>query len=129
MVDLCALVFSRRSIFAQSFHRRTCWFLSLAVSSSPSCSLSVAFSRHYFSAGPCLFSASPMSFKLASEGRTPKLLLRPLHLFSTLFFAFILLGFVHSISAQEVVLYAGQAPVKVGKDRKSTRLNSSHPSI
>ena len=42
------------------------------------------------------------------------MLLRPLHLFSTLFFAFILLGFVQSISAQEVVLYAGQAPVKVG---------------
>ena len=42
------------------------------------------------------------------------MLLRPLHLFSTLFFAFILLGFVHSISAQEVVLYAGQAPVRVG---------------
>ena len=42
------------------------------------------------------------------------MLLRPLRFLSTLFFAFILLGFVQSISAQEVVLYAGQAPVKVG---------------
>lgn len=42
------------------------------------------------------------------------MLLRPLRFLSTLIFAFILLGFVHSVSAQEVVLYAGQAPVKVG---------------
>lgn len=42
------------------------------------------------------------------------MLVRPFHLFSTLIFAFILLGFAQSISAQEVVLYAGQAPVKVG---------------
>ena len=33
---------------------------------------------------------------------------------STLIFAFILLGFVQSVSAQDVVLYAAQAPVKVG---------------
>jgi hypothetical protein len=42
------------------------------------------------------------------------LLLRPIHFLSTLFFAFIFLGFVQSISAQTVVLYAAQAPVKVG---------------
>ena len=42
------------------------------------------------------------------------MLLRPLYPFSTLIFAFILLGFVQSVSAQDVVLYAAQAPVKVG---------------
>ena len=51
---------------------------------------------------------------LTQEGRTYKLLLRPLRFFSPFIFAIIFLGLVQSASAQEVVLYASQAPVKVG---------------
>src|SRR5690242_1975317 len=88
--------------------------LYLAGPSSPFRSLSVAFSCLCASALPCLPPKCPTSFEFTSEGRTSKLLLRPLHLLSTLIFAIILLGFVQSASAQEVVLYAGQAPVRVG---------------
>ena len=42
------------------------------------------------------------------------MIFRPIRLASFLFFAFIFFGLVHSISAQTVVLYASQAPVKVG---------------
>ncbi|HKG98425.1 MAG TPA: hypothetical protein VKA97_11445, partial [Pyrinomonadaceae bacterium] len=42
------------------------------------------------------------------------MLLRPLRLFGAFIFAVIFLGFLQSTSAQTVVLYASQAPVKVG---------------
>ena len=42
------------------------------------------------------------------------MLLRPLRLLTAFIFAIIFLGFVQSTSAQTVVLYASQAPVKVG---------------
>ena len=42
------------------------------------------------------------------------MLLRPVPHFSALIFALIFLGLVHSVSAQNIVLYASQAPVKVG---------------
>jgi len=42
------------------------------------------------------------------------LLLRSDRFLSALLFAFIFFGLVHSISAQNIVLYASQAPVKVG---------------
>jgi endonuclease/exonuclease/phosphatase family metal-dependent hydrolase len=42
------------------------------------------------------------------------LLLRSIRFLSALMFSFIFLGFVHSVSAQTIVLYASQAPVKVG---------------
>src|SRR5215208_2908879 len=54
------------------------------------------------------------SFLLIPEGRTYKLLLRPLRVFGPFIFAVIFLGFLQSTSAQTVVLYASQAPVKVG---------------
>lgn len=42
------------------------------------------------------------------------MLLRPIRFLSALLFAFIFLGLVHSVSAQTIVLYASQAPVKAG---------------
>ena len=50
----------------------------------------------------------------SQEGRIYKLLRRPLRFFVSFISAFIFLAFVQSASAQEVVLYASQAPVKVG---------------
>jgi len=67
----------------------------------------------FFSAPPLSPNDSTNFFLSASEGRTSKLIVR-LRFASTLFFAFIFLGIVQSISAQTVVLYASQAPVKVG---------------
>ena len=42
------------------------------------------------------------------------MILRPIRLVFTLFFALIFFGFVETLSAQTVVLYAAQAPVKAG---------------
>src|SRR5215217_2165150 len=57
--------------------------------------------------------AVPM-FLLTQEGRSYKLLLRPLRLLTAFIFAIIFFGVVQSTAAQTVVLYASQAPVKVG---------------
>ena len=113
-MDSCACVFSevdispRHSIGELKTSAFGCY-------ESPSCSLPATFEIAFiFQPLPCPRTTVPTFFLSDSEGRTSKLIPRPLRFASILFFAFIFLGFVQSISAQTVVLYASQAPVKVG---------------